>query len=148
MTMKFSARDVGDVVVLDVDGRITAGEGSDLFRQAIRDQVAQGNRKILLNLEDVTYIDSSGLGELVLGHGTVTQNTCAACSASVFQNDQGEWGPCPQCGDASRKPWGCLKLTNLNSQVSELLQFSRLNTVFDIRESEAEALESFSNVEC
>lgn len=148
MTMKLSTRDVGDVVILDVAGRITAGEGSDLFRQSIRDQVAHGNRKILLNLEDVSYIDSSGLGELVLGHGTVTQNTCAACESSVFQNDQGEWGPCPRCGDVNRKAWGCLKLTNLNSQVSELLAFSRLNSVFDIRESEEDALESFKKVEC
>lgn len=148
MTMKLEVRETGDVVVLDVSGRITAGEGSDRFRQAIRDQVAQGSRKILLNLEDVSYIDSSGLGELVLGYGTVTQNTCAACGSSVFQNDQGEWGPCPQCGETKRKPWGCLKLANLNSQVHELLEFSRLNTVFDVQESEAEAMESFRDTEC
>ena len=146
--MKLAAREVGDVTILDVSGRITAGDGSDRFRQAIRDQVAQGSRKILLNLGDVSYIDSSGLGELVLGHGTVTQNTCANCGATVFQTDQGEWGPCPRCGERDRKPWGCLKLTNLSSQVSELLEFSRLNTVFDIRESEEEALESFRGVEC
>jgi anti-sigma B factor antagonist len=148
MTMKLSTREEGDVVILDVAGRITAGEGSDQFRESIRDQVAHGHRKILLNLEDVSYIDSSGLGELVLGHGTVTQNTCAACGSSVFQNDQGEWGPCPKCGENNRKPWGCLKLTNLSSQVSELLEFSRLNTVFDIRESEVEALESFRDAVC
>ena len=148
MTMKLSVREAGDVVILDFAGRITAGDGSELFRESIRDQVAHGNRKILLNLEEVSYIDSSGLGELVLGHGTVTQNTCAACGSSVFQNDQGEWGPCPRCGDSNRKPWGCLKLTNLNSQVNELLEFSRLNTVFDIRESEEDALESFKKVEC
>jgi anti-sigma B factor antagonist len=148
MTMKLSVREVDDVVILDVAGRITAGEGSDRFRQAIRDQVAQGSRKILLNLEDVSYIDSSGLGELVLGYGTVTQNTCVACGASVFQSDQGEWGDCPQCGASQRKPWGCLKLTNLNSQVNELLEFSRLNTVFDIRESEQDALDSFRGMEC
>ena len=71
MTMKLSTRDVGDVVILDVAGRITAGEGSDLFRQSIRDQVAHGNRKILLNLEDVSYIDSSGLGEISAGGKTV-----------------------------------------------------------------------------
>jgi len=148
MTVKLSTREVGDVVILDVNGRITAGEGSDLFRQSIRDQVAQGTRKILLNLEDVSYIDSSGLGELVLGHGTVTQNTCSSCESSVFQNDQGEWGPCPRCGAEERKPWGCLKLTNLSSQVHELLEFSRLNTVFDIQESEEDALASFESVQC
>lgn len=148
MTMKLEVREVDDVVVLDVRGRITAGEGSDQFRQAIRDQVAQGSRKILLNLEDVSYIDSSGLGELVLGYGTVTQNTCAACGTTVFQNDQGEWGACPKCGEEQRKPWGCLKLTNLNSQVQELLEFSRLNSVFDIRESEEDALESFRGEDC
>ena len=145
MTIKVSIREAGDVVILDFAGKITAGEGSDLFRQTIRDQVANGNRKILVNLGAVSYIDSSGLGELVLGHGTVSQNTCAACGSSVFQNDQGEWGACPQCGDANRQPWGRLKLTNLTSQVSELLEFSRLNTVFDVRESEEDALESFKS---
>jgi anti-sigma B factor antagonist len=148
MTMKLAVREVGDVVVLDVRGRITAGEGSDQFRQAIRDQVAQGTRKFLLNLEEVTYIDSSGLGELVLGYGTVTQNTCAAGGTTVFQNDPGDWSACPKCGEETRKPWGCLKLANLNSQVHELLEFSRLNTVFDIRESEEEALGSFRDTDC
>ena len=76
MSLKIETRLVGDVVVLDVSGRITAGDGSDIFRQAIRDHVAQGSKDILLNLQDVSYIDSSGLGELVLGHGTVTQNIC------------------------------------------------------------------------
>ena len=95
MSVKMSARAVGDVTVVDVSGRITAGEGSNIFRQTIRDQVAQGNKDILLNLEEVSYIDSSGLGELVLGHGTVTQNICDSCGASVFQNDQGGMGSLP-----------------------------------------------------
>ena len=143
MSVKLAAREVGGVTVLDVSGRITAGEGSNIFRQAIRDQVAQGNKNILLNLEDVSYIDSSGLGELVLGHGTVTQNICDSCGASVFQNDQGNWDPCQQCEGTGRTPWGRLKLINLNSPVRELLEFSRLNTVFDIHESEEIAIDSF-----
>ena len=143
MSVKLATREVSDVVVLDVSGRITAGEGSNIFRQAIRDQVAQGNKDILLNLEEVSYIDSSGLGELVLGHGTVTQNICDSCGTSVFQNDQGEWDACSQCGSTGRATWGRLKLTNLNSQVRELLEFSRLNTVFDIHESEEAAIVSF-----
>jgi anti-anti-sigma regulatory factor len=114
-----------------------------MFRQAIRDQVAQDNKNILLNLEAVSYIDSSGLGELVLGHGTVTQNICDSCGGSVFQNDRGDWDPCPQCDNKGRTTWGRLKLTNLNSQVRELMEFSRLNTVFDIHESEESALGSF-----
>ncbi len=145
MSVKMSARAVGDVTVMDVSGRITAGEGSNIFRQTIRDQVAQGNKDILLNLEEVSYIDSSGLGELVLGHGTVTQNICDSCGASVFQNDQGDWDPCRQCEGTGRTSWGRLKLTNLNSQVRELLEFSRLNTVFEIHESEEVAIDSFNH---
>ena len=143
MSLKISTRNVGDIVVIDISGRITAGDGSNIFRQAIRDQVAQGTKKLVLNLQDVTYIDSSGLGELVLGHGTVTQTICESCSASVFQNDQGEWDPCPQCESTGRSTWGRLKLTNLTSQVQELMGFSRLNSVFDIHESEEAAIQSF-----
>ena len=143
MSLKLETREIGDVTVVDVSGRITAGDGSDRFRQTIRDLVAQDSKKILLNLEDVSYIDSSGLGELVLSHGTVTQNICDACGASVFQNDQGEWEPCSQCGATGRTPWGRLTLTNLNSQVRDLLEFSRLNSVFAIYESVEEAVESF-----
>lgn len=144
MSVTLETRDVGDVVVLDVSGRITAGEGSNIFRQAIRDQVAQGNKDILLNLAEVSYIDSSGLGELVLGHGTVTQNICDSCGTSVFQDDQGDWDACSQCEGTGRTTWGRLKLTNLNSQVRELFEFSRLNTVFAIHESEEDALASFA----
>lgn len=143
MSLKLETREIGDVTVLDVSGRITAGDGSDVFRQAIRELVAQDHKKIVLNLEDVSYIDSSGLGELVLSHGTVTQNTCDACGASVFQDDHGEWEPCSQCGGRGRAPWGYLKLTNLTSQVRELLEFSRLNTVFRIYESLDDAVASF-----
>jgi anti-sigma B factor antagonist len=143
MSLTLSVREVGDVIVLDIAGRITAGDGSNIFRQAIRDEVAKGHKDILLNLQDVTYIDSSGLGELVLGHGTVTQNICESCGASVFQNDQGGWDPCQQCDRTGRVNWGRLTLTNLNSQVRKLLEFSRLNTVFSIYESEDLAIDSF-----
>ena len=144
MTLTLEARTVGDVTVIDVSGRITAGDGSDAFRQAIRDLIAQGSKKILLNLEAVSYIDSSGLGELVLGHGTVTQKICDACGTSIFQNEEREWEPCPQCKSTRRSTWGQLKLTSLNSQVRELLEFSHLNTVFDIHESEEDAVQSFA----
>ena len=143
MSVSVVTRDVGDVKILDVSGRITAGDGSNIFRQAIRDQVAHGSKNILLNLEDVSYIDSSGLGEMVLGHGTVTQNICESCGVTIFQNDQGDWDPCPQCQGTGRTTWGRLKLVNLNSQVRELLEFSRLNSVFDIYESEEDALDTF-----
>jgi anti-sigma B factor antagonist len=143
MSLKLETREIGDLTVVDVSGRITAGDGSERFRQAIRDLVAQDRKQILLNLEDVSYIDSSGLGELVLSHGTVTQNICDSCGASILQNDQGEWEPCSQCGGTRRTPWGRLTLTNLNSQVRDLLEFSRLNAVFSIYDSLEEAIESF-----
>ena len=113
MTMKASTRLVDGIAVVDLSGRITLGEGSVVLRDTIRDVVAQGNKKILLNLGDVTYIDSSGIGELVSGFTSV-------------RNQGGE-----------------LKLLNLTKKVHDLLQITKLYTVFDIKDDEASAIASF-----
>jgi anti-sigma B factor antagonist len=107
-------RQVGDVTVVDVSGRITLGEGSSELRDAMRDLVAKGNKKILLNLGDVTYIDSSGIGELVSGFTSVS--------------NQG----------------GQLKLLNLTKRVKDLLQITKLYTVFEGHDDEAAAIRSFA----
>ncbi len=114
MTMKASTRQVDGVTIIDLSGRITLGEGSVVLRDTIRDVVAQGNKKILLNLGDVTYIDSSGIGELV-------------SSFTSVRNQGGE-----------------LKLLNLTKKVHDLLQITKLYTVFDIKDDEATAVGSFS----
>jgi anti-sigma B factor antagonist len=105
---------VGDVTVIDVAGRITLGEGSSVLRDAMRDLVSKGQKKILLNLGEVSYIDSSGIGELVSGFTTVTNSG------------------------------GALKLLNLNKRVKDLLQITKLYTVFDVHEDEAGAIRSFA----
>jgi anti-sigma B factor antagonist len=111
--MKASTRQVNGVTVVDMSGRITLGEGSVILREAVKDLVAKGQKKILLNLGDVTYIDSSGIGELV--------------SAFTSVRNQG----------------GELKLLNLTKKVHDLLQITKLYTVFDIRDDERKAIESF-----
>jgi len=113
MSFKAASRDIGDVRVIDMEGRITLAEGSRLLRDLIRDAVAGGHTKILINLGGITYLDSSGLGELVSGYRLV--------------KSQG----------------GELKLLNLNKKVSDLLQVTKLYAVFDIHTSEAQALSSF-----
>ena len=110
MSVKLSTRQVGDVSVLDVAGRITLGEGSS----ALRDLVSKGHKKILLNLGEVSYIDSSGIGELVSGFTTVA--------------NQG----------------GQLKLLGLTKRVKDLLQITKLYTVFDVHDDEASAVRAFS----
>lgn len=114
MTMKASTRQVDGITIVDLSGRITLGEGSVVLRDTIRDVVAAGNKKILLNLGDVTYIDSSGIGELV-------------SSFTSVRNQGGE-----------------LKLLNLTKKVHDLLQITKLYTVFDIKDDEAQAVASFS----
>ncbi len=113
MSMKSSSRKVDGVTVLDLSGRITLGEGSVVLRDLIRDLTASGNKKILLNLGDVTYIDSSGIGELV--------------SAYTSVKNQG----------------GDLKLLNLTKKVHDLLQITKLYTVFDVRDDETTAIGAF-----
>ncbi len=113
MTMKASSRQVSGVTVVDMSGRITLGEGSVVLRDTVRDLVAKGEKKILLNLGDVTYIDSSGIGELVSAFTSV-------------RNQQGQ-----------------LKLLKLTKKVHDLLQITKLYTVFDIYDDEAAALGTF-----
>lgn len=114
MSVKLTNRQVGDVTVIDANGRITLGEGSSTFRDSIRDLTASGNKKLLLNLADVSYIDSSGIGEMVSGFTSVT--------------NQG----------------GQLKLLNLTKRVKDLLQITKLYTVFEVFDDEAAAVRSFS----
>ena len=115
MSVNLSTRQVGDVSVLDVTGRITLGEeGSGKLRKALQDLLKDGKKKILLNLGEVSYIDSSGIGELVSGFTTVTNSG------------------------------GNLKLLNLNKRVKDLLQITKLYTVFEVHDDEAGAIRSFA----
>ena len=114
MSVKLTSRQVGDVTVIDAAGRITLGEGASAFRDTIRDLSAKGNKKLLVNLGEVSYIDSSGIGELVSGFTTVTNGG------------------------------GQLKLVGLSHRVKDLLQITKLYTVFDVYEKEAEAVSSFA----
>jgi anti-sigma B factor antagonist len=113
MTMKASSRQIDGVTILDCSGRITLGEGSVVLRDLVRDLLSKGQKKILLNLGDVNYIDSSGIGEMVSAYTTV-------------KNQGGE-----------------LKLLNLTKKVHDLLQITKLYTVFDVKEDEATAVKSF-----
>ena len=114
MSMKVSTRQIDGVTILDLSGRITLGEGSVQLREAVRDLLAKGSKQILLNLGDVNYIDSSGIGELV--------------SAYTAVRNQG----------------GDLKLLNLTKKVHDLLQITKLYTVFDIKDDEASAVAAFA----
>ena len=114
MSMKISTRQVDGVTVVDCSGRITLGEGSVTLRDTVRELLSKGQKKILLNLGEVTYIDSSGIGELVSAFTTV-------------RNQGGE-----------------LKLLNLTKKVHDLLQITKLYTVFDVRDDEASAVKAFS----
>ena len=143
MELKVTHSDPG-VSIVTMAGRITAGDALTEFRNQIRDEVAKGHNKILIDLKDVSYIDSSGLGELVLALGTVTQTICASCGSTLFKDDQGQWERCAQCNSNSRKAWGQLKLANPGRQVTDLLHFTKLNTVFDVHETKADAIASFA----
>lgn len=114
MSMKVNTRQVDGITVLDLSGRITLGEGSVTLRDAIRDLINKGQKSILLNLGDVSYLDSSGLGELVTAYTSV-------------KNAGGE-----------------LKLLNLTKKVQDLLQITKLYTVFDVKDDEASAISSFT----
>jgi anti-sigma B factor antagonist len=113
MSAKLTSRQVGDVTVIDAAGRITLGDGASSFRDTIRDLAAKGNKKLLLNLADVSYIDSSGIGEMVSGFTTVTNNG------------------------------GQLKLLGLSKRVKDLLHISKLYTVFEVFDDETTAIRSF-----
>lgn len=112
--MQTATRNVGNITVLDISGRITLGEGNVMLREIVRELVDKGNSKIVLNLGEVQYVDSSGIGELVKAHTTV------------------------------RNQGGQLRLVNLNQRVSDLLQMTRLSAVFDIEKDEASAIRSLT----
>jgi anti-sigma B factor antagonist len=113
VALTIASREVDGVTVLDLSGRITLGEGSVQLRDAIRDMISKGQTRILLNLAEVNYIDSSGLGELV--------------SAYTTAKNQG----------------ATLKLLKLTKKVHDLLQLTKLYTVFDVSDDEASAIASF-----
>ena len=112
--MQIDQRSVGDVVVLDLKGKITLGEGDELLKDKVNSLVNQGRRKILLNFADVPYVDSAGLGEIVRTYTTVSR--------------QG----------------GSLKLLNLTKRITDLLAITKLLTVFETFDSEADAIKSFA----
>jgi len=113
VALQGTCREINDVAIIDFSGKITLGEGSSTLRRTIKELIDKGHRKIVLNLYDVDYIDSSGLGELVSGYTTV-------------RNAEGE-----------------LKLLHLTKRVHDLLQITRLFTVFDVQSDEETALRSF-----
>lgn len=113
MSFQATPREVNGVTIVDMTGRITLGEGSALLREIIRDLLNKGQKKIVLNLGGVNYIDSSGIGELVSGFTAV-------------KNQGGE-----------------LKLLNLTKKVHDLLQITKLYTIFDVHTDEESAIRSF-----
>jgi anti-sigma B factor antagonist len=113
MELRATYRDAGVITVVDISGRITLGEGSALLRKTIRELLEDNRTKIILNLADVNYIDSSGIGELV----------------SAFT--------------ATKKAGGDMKLLHLTKKVHDLLQLTKLFTVFDVYSDEPTALGSF-----
>jgi anti-sigma B factor antagonist len=112
--MQIDQRAVGDVVVLDLKGRVTLGEGDELLKDKVNSLINQGQKKVVLNLAEVPYIDSAGLGEIVRTYTTVSR--------------QG----------------GSLKLLNLTKRITDLLSITKLLTVFETFESENDAVRSFS----
>ena len=112
--MQIDQRTIGDVTILDLKGKITLGEGDELLKDKVNSLVNQGHKKIVLNLADVPYIDSAGLGEIVRTYTTVSR--------------QG----------------GSLKLLNLTKRITDLLAITKLLTVFETFDTEAEAIKSFS----
>ena len=112
--MQIDERAVGDVMVLDLKGRITLGEGDELLKDKVNSLINQGQKKLVLNLADVPYIDSAGLGEIVRTYTTVSR--------------QG----------------GSLKLLNLTKRITDLLSITKLLTVFETFDSEADAVKSFA----
>src|SRR5215471_17985508 len=111
--LNINQRQAGDVAILDLSGEVRIGDSATALRSSIKDLVAGGNKKILLNLAGVRYIDSSGIGELIANYTTVGRSG------------------------------GQLKLLNLTEKVQDLLVITKLLTVFDVYDDESEALSSF-----
>lgn len=114
MSLKAAVRRAGDVAIVDLAGRITLGDGSGLLRSTIKDLVNSGQKNILVNLKDVAYVDSAGLGELVGSYASVTNLG------------------------------GNIKLLNPQTRIHDLLQVTKLYTVFITFDDEGEALRSFA----
>ncbi len=112
--MQIEQRTVGSVMILDLKGKVTLGEGDEVLKDKINSLILQGHKKMLLNLAEVPYIDSAGLGEIVRTYTTVSR--------------QG----------------GQLKLVNLTKRITDLLMITKLLTVFETFDNEQEALKSFS----
>ena len=117
MTLTSKSRMVDGVTILDLSGRIVLGEDTMMLRNTIRDLIANRQKLILLNFGDVPYIDSSGIGELVTAFTTV------------------------------RKQGGELKLLNLTRKVHDVLQITKLYSVFDVKDNEDAAIQSFASAE-
>jgi len=113
--MQIEERSAGDVTVLDLKGKMTLGEGDELLKDKINSLLHQGRKKVVLNLEGVPYIDSAGLGEIVRTYTTI------------------------------KKQDGSLKLLNLTKRITDLLSITKLLTVFETYDSEADAVRSFSS---
>ena len=111
--IKINEREAGDVTILDLSGKITIGEGSVQLREVVRGLLERGKKKLLINLGGVDYVDSSGIGELV------------------------------SCFTTTKNQGGQLKLLNLTKKIRDLLQITKLLTVFDTYDDEAEAVKSF-----
>jgi anti-sigma B factor antagonist len=115
VSINVSTRQVDDVVIVDLIGKLQLGEGSSVLRDTVKDLLGNGQRKILVNLGNVNYIDSSGIGELVSTHTSV----------------------CNQGGE--------LKLLRLTKKVHDVLQIMKLYTVFQVLDDEAGAIASFKS---
>src|SRR3954467_14233547 len=113
--MQIQERAVGDVMVLDLKGKVTLGEGDELLKDKVNSLLNQGQKKIVLNLAEVPYIDSAGLGEIVRTYTTVSRQS------------------------------GSLKLLNLTKRITDLLAITKLLTVFETFDSENDAVQSFSS---
>lgn len=111
--LNITKRQLEGVVILDLSGKIALGETNRSFHESLRELVKEGKRNILLNMQNVTVIDSSGLGELVAGYATVENNG------------------------------GKLKLANLSPRITEVMTITKLVTVFDVFDAESDALASF-----
>lgn len=114
MSVKLTTHQNGGVTIIDIDGKLTLGEGTSTLRTKVRELVAGGSKQIVLNMENVDYIDSSGLGELIGAHTTVTT------------------------------AGGEMRLLHLAKRVHDLLKITKLYTVFEVFEDEASAVASFT----
>jgi anti-sigma B factor antagonist len=112
--MQINKRRIDDISILDIEGKLTIGDGAELLRDTVASIVFQGDKKIVLNLAGVPYMDSGGLGELV------------------------------RCFMVARKAEGTVKLVNLTSKITDLLSITKLLNVFDTYDTEAEAMASFA----